>query len=555
MTELLSPNKKGALYYIEKAGNALPHPAILFALFALTVLILSAVGSWLNWSGILPGAFVLNECGERALNEYGEYIPVKVQVTNLLTRSGIHNIILNTVTNYTSFAPLGVVMVAMLGIGVAEQSGLIRAAINGMLVKTPARFITFMVIFTAIISNVAGDLGYLLIIPLAGVIFHSLGRHPLVGMSAAFAGVSGGFSANIFINSLDPLLAGITEESAHILDPTYVVLPTANYFFMAASTFLIAIVGTIVTVKWTEPRFGKYTGNVEREEIVQPTTLEKKGLRNAGWVFLAWTVLLTVLLLPAQIGTFTNPLGDGFLLGDAVAIVNGEEIERTLIERLLNSPVLRGIVPILLFITASLGMAYGFTVGTYKKAADVITSMSDSFKSLAAYLVLVFFASQFVAWLRESDLGLILAINGAETLERMNVDLISLILMFVIFTGLSNFMMGSASAKWAIMGPVFVPIFMIMGYSPELAQAVYRVGDSVTNVISPMMSFFPLIIIYYQKYDKNAGIGTIVAAMLPFTIAFFLAWTALLIGWVALEIPLGPGAPLVYDINRLMLGM
>jgi aminobenzoyl-glutamate transport protein len=523
MTNTTITPKKDTLYYIEKAGNALPHPALLFAIFAFSVLILSAVGSFFGW--------------------HGEHDVIgRVEVNNLLTREGIHNIILNTVTNYTSFAPLGVVMVAMLGIGVAEQSGLIRTAINAMLVKTPARLITFMVVFTAIVSNVAGDLGYLLIIPLAGVIFHSLGRHPLVGMSAAFAGVSGGFSANIFINSLDPLLAGITQESARLVDPTYVVLPTANYFFMAVSTFLIAILGTVVAVRWTEPRFGKYTGNVEREAIVQPTALEKKGLRNAGWTFLAWTVLLVILLLPAQIGSFTNPLGDGFLLGDAV--VNGTE--QSLVERLLNSPVLRGIVPILLFITASLGVAYGFTVGTYKKAADVITSMSDSFKSLAAYLVLVFFASQFVAWLRWSDLGLILAINGAESLRNMGVTLIPLMIMFVIFTGLSNFMMGSASAKWAIMGPVFVPIFMFLGYSPELAQAVYRVGDSVTNVISPMMSFFPLIIVYYQKYDKNAGIGTIVAAMLPYTIAFFLGWTALLIVWVTFGLPLGPGVSMFY---------
>ena len=540
MTELLSPKpQKGALYYIEKAGNALPHPAILFAIFALAVLVLSAIGSWLGW--------------------YGEHEAIgRREVVNLLTREGIHNIILNTVTNYTSFAPLGVVMVAMLGIGVMEQSGLIRAAINTMLVKTPARLITFMVVFTAIVSNVAGDLGYLLIIPLAGVIFHSLGRHPLVGMSAAFAGVSGGFSANIFINSLDPLLAGITQESARLVDPTYVVLPTANYFFMAASTFLIAILGTIVAVKWSEPRFGKYTGNVEREEIVHPSALEKKGLRNAGWAFLMLIALIGILLIPKQIGSFTSPLGDGFLLGDAV--VNGET--QTWVERLLNSPVLRGIVPILLFITATLGVVYGFTVGTYKKAADVITSMSDSFKSLAAYLVLVFFASQFVAWLRWSDLGLILAMNGAEAFEIFRDTeytvipmVIPLMIIFVIFTGLSNFMMGSASAKWAIMGPVFVPLFMFLGYSPELAQAVYRVGDSVTNVISPMMSFFPLIIIYYQKYDKKAGIGTIVAAMLPYTIAFFLGWTALLIVWVAFGIPLGPGAPLVYDINLLMYGM
>ena len=267
MEKISTKQKKGFFYYVEKGGNALPHPALLFGLFALTVFVLSGIGSLLGWHGIHPAT------GEQ------------VNVVNLVSRNGIHRIILDMVSNYTSFAPLGIVMVALLGIGVAETSGLIRAAINAMLVKTPAKFITVMVVFTAVISKVAGDLGYLLIIPLAGVIFHSLGRNPLVGISAAFAGVSGGFSANIFITSLDPLLAGLTTEAAHIIDPEYYVLPTANYYFMAASALLITVVGTIVTVKWTEPRLGKYTGDVAQEVIVQPTALEKKGLRNAGLVF------------------------------------------------------------------------------------------------------------------------------------------------------------------------------------------------------------------------------------------------------------------------------
>jgi len=457
----------------------------------------------------------------------------QVDVVNLISRDGIHRILLGMVTNYTSFAPLGVVMVAMLGIGIVETSGLIRAAINGMLVKTPARLITFMVVFTAVISNVAGDLGYVLIIPLAGVIFHSLGRHPIVGMSAAFAGVSGGFSANIFINSLDPLLAGLSTEAAQIIDPYYVVLPTANYYFMAVSTFLISIVGTIVTIKWTEPRLGKYTGDVPREEIEQPTALEKKGLRNTGLLFLAWFVLLLVGLIPEN-GILRGPVE----LEDGTITFTG----------LLNSPALVGIVGLLLLITLSAGVVYGFTVGKFKKAQDVIFGMNDSMKTLATYLVLVFFAAQFVAWFRWSNLGLLLAINGAEFLRNAEIGLIPLVIIFIIFTAMTNFLMGSASAKWAIMAPIFVPIFMFLGYSPELAQAVYRVGDSITNVISPMMSFFALIIVYYQKYDKNAGIGTIVATMLPFSIAFFIAWTALLIVWILFEIPLGPGVSLFYGV-------
>ena len=500
--------KKGFFYYVEKGGNALPHPALLFGLFAVTVLVLSAVGSLLGWYGMHPAT--------------GE----KVDIVNLISRDGLHRILLEMVNNYTGFAPLGIVMVALLGIGVAEGSGLIRAAINAMLVKTSPKTITFMIVFTGILSNVASDLGYLLIIPLAGVIFHSLGRHPIVGMSAAFAGVSGGFSANIIIGTIDPLLAGLSTEAAHIIDIDYYVMPTANYYFMAVSALLITIVGTLVSVKWLEPRMGKYTGNVEREEIIQPTALEKKGLRRAGFVFLVWFAIFAIGLIPEN----------GILRHDDGTV--------------LHSPILKGFISVLFLMCATAGIVYGRTVGTFKKGADVIKGMNDSLKSLVAFLVLVFFASQFIAWFRWSNLGLLLAINGAEILKSSNIGLIPMVVIFVIFSAFLNMFMGSASAKWAIIAPVFVPIFMILGYSPELSQAVYRVGDSITNIISPMMSFFALIIVYYQKYDKNAGIGTLMSCMLPYSIAFFIGWVALLIGWILLGLPLGPEAPLYYGMSQ-----
>jgi len=495
---------KRFLNFIEKIGNALPHPAILFGLLALATLVLSAVGSLLGWSGTHPGT------GEQ------------VEVVNLLSREGIHRVILDMVKNFTGFAPLGVVMVALLGIGVAESSGLIRTSINFMLVKTPPQFITFMVIFAGLLSNAASEVGYVLVIPLAGVIFHSLGRHPIAGMSAAFAGVSGGYSANILIGTIDPLLAGLSTEAAHIIDPDYYVLPTANYFFMAVSTFVIAVTCTAVTVKWVEPRLGMYTGDVEREEIEYPTALEKKGLLQVGFVILGWIILLAIGLMPE----------DGFLRGDDGTV--------------LDSPVFRGFIALLFLSVCSVGVVYGFTVGKFTRAEDVINSMSDNIKTIASYLVLVFFAAQFVAWFNWSHLGLLLAINGAALLKEANIGLIPLIVIFATFAAFLNLFMGSAAAKWAVIGPVFVPIFMLLGYSPELAQAVYRVGDSVTNIITPMMSYFALIIVYYQKYDKNAGIGTIVATMLPFSIALYISWVLLLIGWVLLELPLGPGAPLYY---------
>lgn len=507
MSENKSTTNKGFIRFIEKGGNALPHPAILFAIFALITLIVSAIGGLLGWSGIHPAT------GEA------------VNVINLLSKEGVHRILLEMVNSYTGFAPLGVVMVALLGIGVAESSGFIGTAVKALLVKAPPKSVTFMVVFTGVLSNVASDVGYILIIPLAGVIFHSLGRHPIAGMAAAFAGVSGGFSANILIGTIDPLLAGLSTEAAQILDPDYVVMPTANYYFMFVSTFLITILGTIVTDKIVEPRLGKYTGDVEPEAITKLTPVERKGLRNTGIATLIWLVLILIAIVP----------DNGFLRGPDNSI--------------LHSPLLRGFIAFLFLIASSLGIVYGYTVGTFKKSSDVINGMNQSFKTLVSFLVLVFFAAQFVAWFQWSNLGVLLAISGAEFLQSLNISLIPLVIMFIIFSAFINLFMGSASAKWAIMAPIFIPIFMLLGYSPELSQAVYRVGDSVTNIISPMMSFFALIIVYFQKYQKEAGFGTIVGNMLPYSIAFFIGWIALLIAWIQLGLPLGPEAPQLYNVG------
>jgi len=267
---------------IEKGGNALPHPAALFGIIALVTLVVSAVGSMLGWEVVNPAN--------------GDVI----RVVNLLSVEGLHRIMLQLVDNYTSFAPLGIVMVAMMGIGIAESSGLVKTAINALLVKAPRRSVTFIVVFTGIMSNVASDLGYLLIIPLAGVMFHSLGRHPIAGMSAAFAGVSGGFSANLLIGTIDPLLAGLSTEAARIIDPDYYVMPTANYYFIAVSTFVISIAGTWLNDVWVEPRLGNYTGTVAMEPIVPLTNLEKKGLRRVFYTLMVFGVVFLAGLIPDQ---------------------------------------------------------------------------------------------------------------------------------------------------------------------------------------------------------------------------------------------------------------
>jgi aminobenzoyl-glutamate transport protein len=492
------------LSFVEKGGNALPHPASLFGILALLVLLLSWIGYLLNWSVVHP-----------ATNEV-------VQTVNLMSKEGVHMIIKEMVNNYTGFAPLGIVMVALLGIGIAESSGLISAAIRMLVIKAPSSMLTFIIVLAGILSNIASDLGYVLIIPMAGIIFHSVGRHPIAGMSAAFAGVSGGFSANLMIGTIDPLLAGLSTEAAQILDPEYYVLPTANYYFMFVSTFVIAFAGTWVTNRFVEPRLGKYSGDVKPEPVEKLTKAEKKGLLWATIIFMAWIAIFLIGVLP----------DNGFFRGPG--------------NSRLQTPLLKGFIAVLFFMAASMGIVYGAITKKFKSDSDVVKGMVESFKTLVAFLVLVFFAAQFVAWFKWSNLGLIVAINGATALQNLNLGLIPLLIFFIILSGFINMFMGSASAKWAILGPVFIPMFMLLGYSPELSQAVFRIGDSVTNVISPMMSFFALIIVYYEKYDKKAGIGTLISTMLPYSLTFFILWTALLIGWVLLNFPLGPGSGLFY---------
>ena len=494
------------LNWTERVGNALPHPATLFAIFALLALLFSLLGHWLGWEVVHPGTKEV------------------VGTVNLISHDGIHRILLEMVTNFTSFAPLGIVLVAMLGIGIAEQSGLIHALIRLMVLNAPGKILTFVVVFTGIISNVASDVGYVLLIPLAGVIFQAVGRNPITGMAAAFAGVSGGFSANLVLGTVDPLLAGLSTEAAQILDPAYEVNPTANYFFMVASTFVIAFAGTFVTERIVAPRLGEYSGDAADQSFEKLSKKEKKGLLMALFALLGLIAITLIGVIPEN----------GFFRGHDGG--------------LLSSPLIRGVVSMLFITAGGMGLAYGFTTGAFKNDGDVIDGMALSMKTLATYLVLVFFAAQFVAYFKWSNLGIILAVKGASLLMSANIGLIPLMILFILLAATINMLMGSASAKWAILAPIFIPMFMIMGYSPELSQVVYRIGDSVTNVISPMMSFFALIIAFIQKYDPKAGIGTIIATMVPYSIAFLLVWILLLVVWLLLGIPLGPDAGILYNL-------
>lgn len=495
-----------SLSWIERAGNALPHPASLFAIMALLVILVSAVAARLNLAAVHPGT--------------GEII----EAVSLLSVSGLHRMLTEMVTNFTSFAPLGTVLVAMLGIAVAEGSGLIGASLRLMILSAPRRLLTFVLVFAGIMSNAASEVGYVLLVPLGAVIFLAVGRHPIAGLAAAFAGVSGGYSANLLLGTVDPLLAGLSEEAARIVDPAYQVNPACNYFFMAASTFFIALAGTWVTERVVVPRLGEYQGEEKPEAIENLSPDERRGL----WFALVAALVFAGLLLWGTVpsgGFLRNPETDG----------------------LLRSPFMSGIVALIFIGGTFLGLAFGVGAGTVRRDADVVEAMGKAMSTLGVYLVLVFFAAQFVAYFNWTNLGLILAVKGADLLRASGLGTIPLIASFVLVAASINLVMGSASAKWAIMAPVFVPMFMFLGYTPEFTQAAYRIGDSVTNIVSPMMSYFALIVAFMQRYEPKAGIGTIVATMLPYSVTFLLIWILMLIAWILAGLPVGPGAGLYLE--------
>jgi len=499
---------------IERVGNGLPHPVVLFAMFALAIVAISAVCAALGVSA--TGDLVVN----------GQLQETTVSVVSLLTREGLTYIFTSAVSNFTSYAPLGMVLVAMLGVGVAEQSGLIDTLLKRVVKATPAKLLTPMIVFLGVMSNIASDAGYVILIPLGAMMFRACGRHPIAGLAAAFAGVSGGFSANLLIGSLDAMLAGITQTAVSILDPGYQVQVMGNYIFLFVSTFLITILGTIVTDKIVEPRLGVYGGGLEGEEDASLTTItdeQKKALRRAGIAALVYIAVIVASLIPAN-SFFRNEAGE--ILG--------------------NTPFVNSIVVLIALLFFIPGVAYGMTAGTFKDNKDVSNAMAKAMSDMGSFLALAFVSAQFIKYFEYTKLGTIIALAGAEFFKSINIGLIPLMVVFVLFSAFMNLFMGSASAKWNILAPVFVPMFMLLGYSPELCQLAYRIGDSSTNIITPMMTYYAVIIMFAQRYDKKAGIGTITSTMIPYSLAFLIAWTLMLILWLSLGVPIGLNTSLFY---------
>ena len=488
---------------IEVVGNRLPHPATLFLMMAGLVALLSWWASSVGLQATHPAT--------------GEVIAVK----NLLSADGIRWIYTNVESNFVNFPPLALVLVIMIGIGVAEGSGLFTVLVRQLVLGAPPKLITAAIITAGIFSHLASEVGYVILIPLGAMIFHALGRHPMAGFAAAFAGVSAGFGSNFLIGSVDPILAGLSTSAAQIIDPEMNINPMVNYYFMVASAVMVILVGTWITEKIVEPRLGKYGGKEKPLKIEQITPLEKKGLRWAGYGTLIFIAAMAWTIIPEN-GLFRDPETGG----------------------ILQSPFFTGIIVGLLLLFFVPGMIYGIIVKTIKNDKDVVKHMTNSMKGMGGYIVLVFFAAQFIYWFNYSNLGLVVAIDGAQFLSDIGFTGIPLILTFLVLCAFLNMFMGSASAKWAIMAPVFVPMFMILGYHPGFTQAAFRIGDSVTNVITPMMSYFALIVTYAQNYDEKNGIGTIISLMIPYTVVFMIAWAIMITIWMLLGIPVGIEGPI-----------
>lgn len=485
--------------------NYFPHPATAFAILAVLTVIFSSVAASFDISVINPATQEI------------------VRPVNLLNTEGLHRILGSFTANVSNFTPFGAVLVAMLGIAVAEGSGLTHTLIKFLVSAAPARLVTASLVFAGIISHTFGDVGFLILVPLAPLAFKAAGKHPVAGLVAAYAAVSGGFCANVALGVVDPLLAGVTQQAAQTVAPAYQVNPAVNYYFMFACAICLLIVTTVVNEKITVKQLGDYDSIAEIEVQNGLSRDEKRGLLFA---------LITGLIFLAAVLYGTVP-PNGFLRDPDTG-------------SLLQSPFMTGIIALLFVGSAAVGIAYGIGAKTFRNDRDVVDGMARSLQDIGGYFVIVFFALQYITLFNWTNLGLIFAIGSARGLESWGIQGIPLIIMFVVLTLLVDVLVSSAFAKWSIMAPIFVPMFMMLGYSPELVQMAYRIGDSLTNLISPFLAFIPFVLIIAQRYNPKIGMGGFFKLMFPYFVSYLFITVFLLVGWIIFDLPLGPGGTVYY---------
>lgn len=519
--------QKGFLGFVERTGNKLPDPVFIFFYLILILMGISIICKLLGVSAVHPTAIGADGAKEIITSK------------SLISAENIQKLWVEMPKTFTHFHPLGYVLVVMLGAGVAERSGLFASGIRQAVRGAPLFLLTPVVALVAMLSNHAADAGYVVMIPLAAIIFASAGRHPLAGIAAAFAGVSGGFSANIAPGQLDALLFGITEaavEGAN-LPSDWSVNFAGNWTFITVLLLIYLPVIWFVTDKIIEPRLGKWSGEgadaMSYNDVDAPLSDEqRKGLRHAGLAILAVIVLWAAMTFAPGTPLLAD---EGAPEGQAWYVTAG--------------PFFRSLVAAFLVLFLAAGWAYGRAAGTIKDHRDLVNMMAEGMKDMGYYLVLAFAAAHFVAMFNWSNLGIISAIHGADAIESSGLPLPIVIGLMVLLAAVLNLFVGSASAKWALLAPVLVPMFMLLGLSPEAATAAYRVGDGATNIITPLMVYFPLVLVFAQRWQKDFGLGSLTAMMIPYSIWMLITGVILMMGWIWLGIDLGPGAPVGFELT------
>jgi aminobenzoyl-glutamate transport protein len=506
----------GFLGAVERVGNRLPDPIVIFLWMIGFLFVASAVAAAAGASAVNPVS--------------GETLAA----VSLFSSENLRRLFVDMPKTLTGFAPLGYVLVVMLGAGVAERTGLFAAAMRAGVSRAPKALMSPFVIAIAIVSNHAADAAYVVLIPLAGAAYAAVGRHPVAGIAAALAGVSGGFSANIFPGHLDALLLGITEPAARLIQPDWTANIAGNWWFIVGMAVLFTPIGWFVTDRIVEPRLGVWSPDgAAAAEAAPEAEVERRGLRWAGLAALAVIVLWIVLTV-----------APGAPFQDAAAPAQ---------ERL--NPFYQSLVAGFFLLFLASGVAYGAAVGTVKSSTDVVRLTGASMAEMGPYVVLAFVAAHFVAMFNWSNLGAIIAIHGADGLRASALPTPLMLAGIVLLAAGINLLIGSASAKWAALAPVLVPMLMLLGVSPEMATAAYRVGDSSTNIITPLMVYFPLVLTFAQRYVRDFGVGSLVAVMLPYSLCFLTAGTLQVLVWAAFELPLGPGASVGYAPVAAAAGM
>ena len=500
---------------VEAVGNKMVQPMTMFGILCVIVVLLSWIGSMMGWSAT----------GEMYNSASGMVEETTVTVYNLLSRDGITYMLSNFVNNVVTYSPLGVMLVIFLGIGLADGSGLIAIALRKVVKATPEKLMIPVLMTISVCGNLASSSCTLVLVPIGGVIYLNYGKHPIAGMMGVLAAITAGYSANVLPTDTDAVLASITTEAARLMDPNYTVSPLANYYFMFAGTFILGLLCWFVTEKFVEPMLGKFDpadagADLSEYQLVDITEKEHKAFRAAMLSLLALVVLLVVACIP-QDSIFRNA-ETGSLITDCL--------------------LMDALIPILAIMFFIPSLVYGFMSGIYTCERDVVNAIYKSFGSLASVFAVAITAGQFMKWFNMSNLGTIVAFIGADFLTKANLPFVVVLLIFAYFTGITDLFMNSASAKWYVFAPVFVPMLMQLGIAPEVTQLFYRVGDSCLNAVTPLNSFLPVIIMFMQRYKKDAGIGTYVATLMPYSISFMLVWTVIAAAWFMLGIPIGPGA-------------